>query len=284
MKVMKRIILLLFATLVVSGCENTDLFMLTDAATDAVRAFTLTDEDVQKLALEAARASDSAHRVAPPGSKYDKRLQRLVKDYQTWDDHRFNFKVYLTDEVNAFAMADGTVRIYSGLMDLMSDEELLFVIGHEIGHVVEDHSREKVVMAFGSSALRKALASQNNEIGQIARSVVGAFAHQLTNAQFSQYEERQADQYGVGFLENAGHEREAAVLALKKLEVLARQHTFLSSHPDPGKRAESIRKGDFEEEEQSGSMITTIFSFAKQLVLMVINIVTTLVSWLLSLW
>ena len=187
MNVITSIILLLCTALSISSCENTDLLILTDAATDAVRAITLTDEDVEKLALEAARESDARHRLASPDSPYDRRLQRLVNNYRSWDDHRFNFKVYLTDEVNAFAMADGTIRIYSGLMDLMNDEELLFVIGHEIGHVVEEHSRQKVVMAFGSSALRKALASQNNELGQIARSVVGAFAHQLTNAQFSQY-------------------------------------------------------------------------------------------------
>jgi putative metalloprotease len=35
--------------------------------------------------------------------------------------------------VNAFATADGTIRIYSGLMEMMTDDELIFVIGHEIG-------------------------------------------------------------------------------------------------------------------------------------------------------
>jgi Zn-dependent protease with chaperone function len=37
-------------------------------------------------------------------------------------------------------MADGSIRIYSGLMEMMDDEKLLFVLGHEMGQVVEKHS------------------------------------------------------------------------------------------------------------------------------------------------
>jgi len=187
---MKRYILMILLAILTSSCEDTDVLVMTDAATDAVKAITLSDEQVRSLAQRAAQESDANHRLATPGSSYDKRLRKLVAGNLERDGYTFDFKVYLTDEVNAFAMADGTVRVYSGLMDLMNDEELLFVIGHEIGHVVNDHSKEKVMMAYASSALRKGLASQNNEIGQIARSIVGAFAHQLTNAQFSQHEER----------------------------------------------------------------------------------------------
>ena len=55
-------------------------------------------------------------------------------------------------------MANGTIRVFTGLMDLMNDEELLFVIGHEMGHVVRNHSRKKVALAYSTSALRKGLA------------------------------------------------------------------------------------------------------------------------------
>ena len=280
---MKQFFAILSLVLLISSCEDTNLLIMTDAASDAVRAITLTDEDVKNLARQAAHESDSSHQVAPSGSRYSNRLQRLVKNHGTRDGYTLNYKVYLTDEINAFAMADGSVRVYSGLMDLMDDEELLFVIGHEIGHVVNEHSRQKVVMAYGSSALRKVLASQNNEIGQIARSIVGAFAHQLTNAQFSQYEERQADQYGVKFLEDEGYDRRGAVSALKKLEKLASQHTFLSSHPDPGKRAELVAEGN-EEAGETGSLINTILVYARAVLSIAIGLVTSVIKWLLSFW
>lgn len=214
---------------------------MTDAATDAVSAITLYDEDIKTLSRQAAEENDKQQNVASNSSQYARCIHKITTGYQQRDGYLFNFKVYLTKEINAFAMADGTVRVNNGLMDIMNDEELLFILGHEMGHVVKDHSRKKVILAYASSALRKGFASQNNEIGQIASSVLGVFAEQLANAQFSQYEERQADIYGFNFLEQVGHNTNAAITAFGKLNVLVSQHTVLSSHPEPKARAEILK-------------------------------------------
>ena len=39
-------------------------------------------------------------------------------------------------------MANGCVRVYSGLMDMMTDNEVEAVLGHELGHVALGHSRK----------------------------------------------------------------------------------------------------------------------------------------------
>lgn len=237
--------LLVVSFLCCSACENTNFFILAEAGYEAVNAVTLSDEDVKKLAKQAATEADATHQVAPPQSPYSQRLHRLVAKYVKIEEKPFNFKVYITDDVNAFAMADGTVRIYSGLMDLMDDGELLFVIGHEMGHVIMEHSRRKVVVAYASSALRKGLASQENEIGLLARSVIGAFAQQLINAQYSQREEKHADNYGAEFLMRHGYGVDPAVSALKKIAALGGQATLLSSHPDPENRAHRLASGAY---------------------------------------
>lgn len=268
--------------LFLSSCENTNLFMMTDAATDAVTALTLSDEAVRDLAKRAAYASDSQNLVAPRGSVYDRRLQVLVGKHLTRKPYTFNFKAYQTKEVNAFAMADGTIRVNSGLMDLMNDAELLFVLGHEMGHVVQEHSRKKVVRAYASSALRKGLSAQENEVGLIARSMLGAFVEQLTNAQFSQNEERQADQYGVEFLKAAGHDPGAAVSALEKLAGLAKRHTFLSSHPDPAARIKKLSLN--KEDKNENSLVDTLLKYAEMIVIQLFHLGQALVDWLFSLW
>lgn len=280
---MKRSILaILFAMLLVS-CEDTNVSVMTEAATDAVTAITLSDADVRKLAQRAAQASDSQFRIAPPGNPYDDRLRRIIADHYQRDGYIFNFKVYLTSEINAFAMADGSIRVFSGLMDLLNDEELLFVIGHEMGHVVQNHSRKQVVLFYATSALRKGLASQESEIGQIATSVLGSFAEQLTHAQFSQHEERQADQYGAAFLQVEGHDISAAVSALDKLAALARQHTFLSSHPEPEARAKRLLgRGDNGSEDQD-SLLGKVLGYGEKLVIGLFNLARSLVNWLISL-
>ncbi len=227
--------------LLIAGCEDTDMGMAIDAGKDAVRAATLTDEDVKRLAVQVARKTDQAHSVAPADNPYARRLARLVGRGDEYDGYTFNYKVYLSPTVNAFAMADGTIRIYSGLMDLLDDHELRFVVGHEMGHVALNHIKKKIMLAYAGRAVRKAIASQQNEAGQIARSSIGALAEKLINAQFSQQEEREADDYGVLYLQKQGYDAGPAISALTKLAALGNRHSFLASHPAPGKRAHRMR-------------------------------------------
>lgn len=285
MNSLTKYLLAFFLLLPLTACEDTNIWLLTDAATDAATAITLSDEDVMQLAAQAAIVADENNKVAPSSSPYHKRLQRLTKDHKTRDGHTFNYKVYLTNKVNAFAMADGTIRVYSGLMDIMSDDELLFIVGHEMGHVVKKHSKKQAIMAYTSKAIRKGLASQNNEVGQLAMSVVGAFTEQLTNAQFSQHEERQADIYGVRFLEDQGIEIHAAVSSLNKLADLAKNHTFLSSHPNPETRADRLLTDGLKDEEsdEDKSLLVTILNFLKTVLLTLLSLCKYLINLLLSL-
>jgi putative metalloprotease len=224
------------------GCEDTNLKMATEAGMEAVKAITLSDEEVQQLAEKAAAHADAQNRLAPPESAPSKRLRRLTKPHRSHSGYSFDYGVYLSSKVNAFALADGTIRFYSGLMDMMNDQELLFVIGHEMGHVVEDHIEKKMVLALASSALRKGIASQENIIGDLARSSLGGFLQRFAQATFSREEEKAADDYALEFMQQEGYDPTQAVSALEKLARLGSDHSFLSTHPEPQDRAERMRK------------------------------------------
>lgn len=224
-----------------AGCDNTDISTATDAGLDAVKALTLSDKDVQEIAVISAQNADKQHKVAPPDNKYAKRLNGLVAQYYEEGNLKFNYAVYISPEVNAFAMADGTIRVNSGLMDMLNDGELRFVIGHEMGHVVKNHIRKKIQLGYAASAVRKAVASQNSTAGEVARSIAGTLAETLMNAQFSQLEEKEADDYGLVFLKRKKFSTPDAVSALRKIAKLSKGHSFLSSHPDPEKRADRLQ-------------------------------------------
>jgi putative metalloprotease len=238
---MLRSLAALVCCAVLAGCENTDLSLATRAAVDAVKAVTLSDRDVLEIAVRAARQSDAQQVLAAPGSPHAQRLQRLVGREFREGTQDFNVAVYVSPEVNAFAMADGTIRVYAGLMDLLDDGELQFVIGHEMGHVTKKHLRNKIQLAYAASAVRAGIASQNNAAGAAAGSLLGGLAEALLNAQFSQLEEKEADDYGMAFLRRNGLPAGAAVSALRKLAGLGKGHSFLSSHPDPDLRAERLQ-------------------------------------------
>ncbi len=235
-------IICLFGLFVFWGCDNTNLDLATQAGIDVIKAATLSDKEVKRLAADASKQSDSKNSIAGSQNSYAMRLEKLVGDKYNSNGYVFDFKVYLSPEINAFAMADGTIRIYSGLMDMMNDEEVLFVVGHEMGHVVENHIKKKIMLTYAASAVRKGVASQENITGDIARSFLGEFAQTLLNAQFSQAEEKEADDFGVLFMKNYGFDINAAVSALKKLDGLGKNHSFLSSHPDPAIRADRLQK------------------------------------------
>ncbi|MDR2800539.1 MAG: M48 family metalloprotease [Desulfovibrio sp.] len=250
---MKLLPLFLAAVLALAGCRITDTQGAIDATGDAYKAAALTDEEVGQLAKEVATAMDAKnrHMIAKPGSKYDKRLQSIVAPVRNEGGKQFNFKVYLTSQVNAFAMADGTIRVFSGLMDIMDDNELLFVIGHEIGHVIDGDSADQLRMAYATSAARKGVASTSSKSGGVADSVVrdlarselGALAEEVVNAQFSQSQESDADEYGMNILKKLNKDTGAAVSALQKLAKLGGgKGSILSSHPDPSDRAGKMEK------------------------------------------
>lgn len=245
---MKQIVIAFFFLAVLAGCEDTDLRLAAEAGLDAVTAITLSDEAVSKLSADAAGYSDHQNPVAGKTSPYAKRLDRITADCMEKDGVHFNYKVYIDPTINAFAMGDGTIRVYSGLMDMMADDELRFVIGHEMGHIVKRHVRKKMQLAYAASALRKGIASQNNAVGDIARSQLGGFAEKLVNAQFSQQEEREADDYGLMVIKDKGFGPGGAVSALRKLATLSADHSFLSSHPAPDKRADRLEGRSHEAE------------------------------------
>jgi putative metalloprotease len=233
-------IAILFYIVFLIGCEDTDLRTAADAGMDAIKALTLSDTELLEIASQSAAYSDKKHTLATPDNRYAKRLALLVDQNLREDGVKFNYGVYISPEVNAFAMANGTIRIYSGLMDMLEDGELRFVIGHEMGHVMKQHIRKKIRLAYAASAVRKGIASQNNTAGDIARSVFGELAESLLNAQFSQLEEKEADDYGFAFLRDEQFDPQDAVSALRKIAKLGKAHSFLSSHPDPDKRAERL--------------------------------------------
>ena len=224
-----------------AGCENADMQKAVEAGSDAVRALTLSDKEVQVIASQSARSLDTKYALAPPENAYAQRLARLVDHSLQEGGLKFNYGVYLGPEVNASAMADGTVRIHSGLMDILTDGELLFVVGHEVGHVVKGHVREKLQLAYAARAVRKGVASQANAAGDVAQSALGELAESLLNAQFSQLEEKEADDHGLAYLKAGRHEPQNAVTALKKIGGLSKGHSLLSSHPDPVQRAERLQ-------------------------------------------
>jgi putative metalloprotease len=227
-----------------AASASVDLGGMLGAAKDLTSAATLSDADVKKIAADAAKASDGKNKLAPADNALVKRLDALMKGMKPTNAPKLSIKVYLKDEVNAFAMADGSIRVYSGLMNAMTDDEIRYVLGHEIGHVALGHTKKALQLAYAASGVRQAAASSGNDkVATVSDSALGDLAEKLINAQFSQSQESDADEYAVKFMKANKRDAHAAVSALRKLEKLSgNAGGALSSHPKPGDRAAAVEK------------------------------------------
>ena len=127
-----------------------------NAASEVASAITLSDEDVAALCRESVKWMDEQNPVSDPGSAYSKRLDSLMKKVGEIEGLKLNYKVYEVVDINAFACGDGSIRVFSALMDLMDDDELMAVIGHEIGHVVHTDSKDAMKNAYLAAAAKSA--------------------------------------------------------------------------------------------------------------------------------
>ena len=124
------------------------------AGKDAAQAISLSDADIAAMSKEYMEWMDKHNPLTKPDSEYGKRLERLTGNIKEVDGMKVNFGVYEVVDVNAFACGDGSVRICAGLMDVMTDEEVMAVIGHEIGHVIHTDSKDAMKNAYFRSAVR----------------------------------------------------------------------------------------------------------------------------------
>jgi putative metalloprotease len=224
------------------------------AATTAVQAFTLTDAQIAAYCQEYIDWMDTHNPVcddSDPGMKvYADRLANLVKGHETENGIKLDIKAYYVVEQNAFSCANGSIRVLAGLMDVLNDDELFGVIGHEIGHLINKDSKDAFRTALLTSALKDAVASTSGTAAALSDSQLGDLAEALANAQYSQKQEYAADDYGFEFLKKNSKETPAMAAALRVIQRLqdeanvdkSKTKQLMSSHPDTAKRAERLDK------------------------------------------
>lgn len=225
-----------------------DFTRVISALSKVTQAATISDEQVAAYVKEYVGYMDAKNNVAAPTDPYSIRLNSLTSGLTEVEGIPLNFKVYKTKEVNAFACADGSVRVFSSLMDIMTDDELLGVIGHEIGHVAHHDSKKGFKQALLSSALRDGLATGGGTLAALSQSQLGDLGEALASANYSQKQEKDADDYGYEFLRSHGKNPIAMALSFKKLKAMEGAggsstgpiNQLFSSHPDLDDRIERM--------------------------------------------
>lgn len=162
----------------------------------------------------------------------------------------FHFRVLDSPVVNAFALPGGYIYVTRGLLAHLDNEaQLSVVLGHEIGHVLARHASRRAASAqlgqfglFGAAILGGVLGG-----GNVAEGILnyGGAGVQLLFLRHSRDDEREADRAGVAYAEFAGYDAAQASAFFRSLDRLGQQAeggipSFLSTHPDPAEREQTI--------------------------------------------
>lgn len=149
------------------------------------------------------------------------------------------------ETVNAWAMAGGKMALYTGLVDKIepTDDELAQVLAHEISHALAKHSAEKMSVAMASQVgvMAVGAASNNKTLALTGTALAAKLAVELPNSRTA---EAEADRIGIELAAKAGYDPRSAETLWQKMgeQSSGRPPEFLSTHPSPHNRQETLRK------------------------------------------
>lgn len=230
---------LLGALLVSSGCYKVPV-------TGRAAVNMVSDDAVVKLSQEAfaelkkktplSRNRDYQERVRRIGE----RLARVA----FWDVPAADWEFVVFEapqQINAFAMAGGKVGVYTGLFQIVhNDDQLASVLAHEIAHVAAKHVNERLSqdMAIqGGGVLVGGVLSTTGAGSIPTNAVLGAYglSSSITATGFDRKKEKEADHIGLIYMARAGFNPEEASKVIENLEAASAGKptppALLSTHP-----------------------------------------------------
>lgn len=229
------------ATVPLSACQQLGEAGASLVSPEEERA--MGQEAFQEIRQEMPRSTNAA---------YQARLQRVGRrivavsgsgiSVTAWE-----FVVFKSDQVNAFALPGGHVGAFEGLMRLAADDaELAAVVGHEVGHVIARHSAQRVgasqVSQLGVGVIAALLGAGGYADPRTAQALLGAGAQYGILLPFSRSQELEADRIGLGLMAKAGYEPKAAIRFWQRMMRSggAKPPAILSTHPADQERIERL--------------------------------------------
>ena len=198
------------------------------------------------------------------GQEFDKtvRADANILEDQRWQDYfnqigqrivsvsdrqniEYHFTVIESDDINAFATPGGYVYIYTGLLRIIDNEaQLAAVTSHEISHVVARHSIKRLQQVLGISILYEIVLGESST--EVVDAAIG-LGLQVALSGYSRSYEKEADQYGVIYLERAGFNPIGAKELFENMKAAAGSsgersffENMLASHPETNERIENV--------------------------------------------
>lgn len=153
------------------------------------------------------------------------------------------------DQANAFALPGGKIAIYDGMFDVIdSEDELAFIMGHEVAHVTARHSNQRLsqamVLAGVGIGVGYAIQDLDSSEKQLILAAYGLGSTVGISLPYSRLHESEADYIGQLYMARAGYNPEVAPGVWEKMAKKSPSGTpgWLSTHPTHEDRTQALRE------------------------------------------
>lgn len=203
----------------------------------------VSDEHVTKLSIEEFEKIKSSQRLSRNRAHIAivNRVGQRLSQAAFWDMPLADWEFVVFEApgvVNAFAMPGGKVGVFSGLLEMVENEDqLASVLAHEIAHVTARHTHERYSQSglLGGANIASAVAVGMSVPGiYISGSPLSGVSN-LAQLSFDRGKEKEADHIGLIYMARAGYNPREALKFLEKMESMtaasAGPPAWLSTHP-----------------------------------------------------
>jgi Zn-dependent protease with chaperone function len=168
-------------------------------------------------------------------------LNRFAKELNLKNTKKIKFTVVNSEMVNAFALPDGNIVVFSGILNTMKGyDELVGLIGHEVAHVNHRHSMKMVCRNLSGYLFVSAILGDANGV----MATIGDNVNSLQSLSYSRKFEHEADVEGFEIIALNKINPKGMSNLFKRLqdEEVVSIPEFLSSHPVTTERIRDINE------------------------------------------
>lgn len=236
MKSLTKLALSAFTITAIAACVNTQE-MNAKASQGYIQMKQQNARAIDTTSSTAKRVHAVFNRMKPYAEKANK----------TGVPFNWEITVFRSSELNAWAMAGGKMGFYTGLVEKlkMTDDEIATVMGHEMAHALEEHSKSSYNFEITTGILGSvADAAATAALGVDTGGLLSTGTDLIANKPFSRSQETEADEIGLMLMAQAGYNPSAAPNVWVKMSQVGGDSgsSIFSTHPSNSDRKENLER------------------------------------------
>ena len=211
----------------------------------------LADNDLAKMGATSFEEMKTAQKISQNKSLTD--FVQCVADEiivnvpKSAHDGDWEVVLFESDQINAFALPGGKIGVYTGILNVTENaNQLAAIMGHEVAHVIERHSNERLssnqLVQVGMATTDAVLGLQGIENKNLWMAGLGLGVQYGLIMPYGRTHESEADIVGQDLMARSGFDPKASIHLWENMAKASGESPpeFLSTHPSNQTRIKQL--------------------------------------------